>query len=177
MSDKPARALLMRVSFDADQLGNQLVWSVTDDVPADRNAFKRTGPYAGSLHFEPGDVMSVEVVATGRPDSFTGFTVTDATLITMPAPYQKQRVTPSPFDVTHATFDLDGFGPTQCQIAATDPQLRSCVATCAQTLTVVQAKGFWKFSLVLTVIVDRPGAQDPARAFSFDPIIVVGPGD
>jgi hypothetical protein len=177
MSAHPPRQLLMRVSFDADQLGNQLVWSVTDDVPSDRNAFKRTGPYAGSLHFQQGDVMSVEVVATGRPASFTGFTVTDATLITMPVPYQKRSVTPSPFDETHATFDLDGFGPNQCTISATNPDLRSCVATCAQTLTVVQPKGYWKFSLVLTVIVHRPGSNDPARAFSFDPIIVIGPDD
>lgn len=181
MNPTPPRQMMLRVSFDADQIGNQLVWSVTDDIPAEHNAYKHTGPYAGSLHFQKGDLLNFEVVATGRVATFETFRVTDATLITVPAPYQTPSATPSPFDEQHATFDMDGFAPSVCQTSALDPTLRTCTAHCQQQLTVVQPLGVWKFSLVMTVIVVRKTSsgllEDAARVFSFDPIAIIGPGD
>ena len=41
---------LLRVSFDADQLGNQLVWAITDAQPDEPNALDRQSTRLNSSH-------------------------------------------------------------------------------------------------------------------------------
>lgn len=171
MSDTPDHSYLLRVSFDADQLGNELVWAITDADPSEPNAFRRTGWAAGGLQFLQGDTLAVEVVGYGRPETFAGFTITDATLITLPAPYLRPLFSPSPFDVDQATFDLDDFQPTSCVVAQA---LKICTAHHPGPLTVVEPQGIWKFSFVVTVQVQRVDGSVETRVFSFDPIIAVG---
>lgn len=171
------RNLLLRVSFDVDQNSDQLVWNIFESVPGDPSAFKRTGVHAGALHFEKDDQLSVEVIAYGRPVTFDNFTITDATLITLPQSYYARASAPSPFDSTHATFDLDNFSPSTCAVREVD--LRACTARCATTLTVNEEIGVWKFSMVLTTVITKKKltgeTYQETRVFAFDPIIEVGP--
>jgi hypothetical protein len=179
MTISATRKLKLTVSFDVDQIGTELVWSVVHDDAEHQNAYQHTGRHAGALHFLQGDVVSFEVVATGRPGNFDSFGVTDATLITLPAAYQRNVVTPSPFDAEHATFDLDKFFPALCEeVAGSQPPLRRCVARCETQQVVVQEKGIWKLSMVLTLRISRKAADgtptQELRVFSFDPQAQVG---
>lgn len=162
---------LLRVSFDADQLGNQLVWAITDAQPDEPNAFQRTGWAAGGLQFLQGDTLGFEVVGYGDPATFAGFAITDATLITLPAPYLRPLFSPSPFDCDQATFDLDDFKPTSCTVAQ---NLKICTAISPEILPVVEPQGIWKFSFVVTVQISRVDGCVETRVFSFDPMIAVG---
>jgi hypothetical protein len=179
MSTTTPRRLKLTVSFDVDQIGSELVWSVVHDDADQQNAYKHTGRHAGSLHFLQGDVVAFEIVATGRPATFDTFAVTDATLITLPAPYQRNVVTPSPFDAEHATFDLDKFLPSHCEsVVGSELPLRRCVARCETQQVVIQEKGIWKLAMVLTVRVIRLGADGKPvpelKVYSFDPAVQVG---
>jgi len=183
--NEPPQSIVLRVSFDVDQLSNRLIWVFDDDGPVAplsnvNNAYHRFGRHAGSVHFNEGDVLSVRVLGYGRPDNFVTFSVTDATLITLPAPYLQEPPPPSPFDLEHATQELEFFDATP--VHSKDKELRICAADGKTALTVVQCKGVWEFSLVLTVAILRqsgvPGAAltREVRVFQFDPESEVGTG-
>lgn len=179
-SDSPCTYLL-RVSFYADQISNDLVWAVEQDDPVYPNALRKRGKAAGTLSFQRYDILAFEVVGYGLADTFETFEVTDCTLITKPAAYVRPLIAPSPFDCEHATFDLDRFQPTNngCGPVQTDEGLmRNCTAVCAQAQVVTQESGYWEFAMMLTVKLTRIKAEGQryheVRVFSFDPDVSVG---
>lgn len=182
IQDKPQEVLL-RVSFDIDQLSNRLVWVFDDDGPvtpgrAVVNAFQRYGRHAGAVHFNKGDQLTVHVLGFGSIKDFETFEVTDCTLATVPTAYLHVPPPPSPFGNEHATQKLKFAKPVD--LVSKCPELRIRAAHGKSRLTVVEEKGVWDFSLYVTVKITRiePDGchKHVLRVFLFDPESEVGTG-
>lgn len=183
---KDPQNVLLKVSFDIDQLNNRLVWAFDDESPLTGaakegssvvNAFHREGRHAGSVHFNQGDVLTVDLLGLGGKD-FVAFSVLDCTLVTMPMPYLRVPSPPSPFGIQTATQELV-FTPAQPDKARHGRQ--SYLAQGTTALTVSQSVGVWDFSLYLTVQITRlahggPDTTTEFRVFRFDPESEVGTG-
>lgn len=181
--EKPEDVVL-RVSFDINQLGNRLVWYFDDEHPVPppqalggHDAMHRYGRHAGSVHFNQGDRLSVQVYGYGCPGEFETFEVTDCTLVTMPAPYLQHPPPPSPFDLEHATQELE-FGAAK-GVPKSPDGTRLLMARGKNVLKVVQDKGVWDMSLYVTVAITRKvgvTTERVLRVFLFDPESEVGIG-
>ena len=178
MIDKSGpKTLLLKVSFDAEQVSSQLDWSVVprSEAPNNRNA--------GQLLFHKGQQFGLQVTGYGSAESgFSGFKVVDCCIITRP---QLIRIGgdvsplfahPSMFkNVDGATHHLHGhFDDVPQAGPVEDP--RQFVKTWSEKLTVADRVGRWELSFILTVrLLGMPKDQSD-RVFYFDPESQVGDG-
>jgi hypothetical protein len=178
-----APIVLLKVNFDADQLSSLLRYRLERPAAAAAAAEPPPEPddgmYADSLHFGPGEQLSVRVVGGGGP-GFAGFQVVDACFITRPqvllrtVDFGTQFAPPSLFvQSLGATLalglDLDAGVP----VVDPDGYLR-VAQTWKSTLDVVGVAGIWELSFVLTVRILRGDGSEHLRVFSFDPESEVG---
>ena len=164
----------LTVSFDADQLGSQLVWVATEGR---ENLFETYGPFAGSLLLPKNCLMRVEVRGYGS-QKLLAFEVESAGLITIPA---AASLSPSPFTGQSTAIALVQDFPPADHIVF-DPRIeRAYGISASQTpLAIGNEDGAWHLSMVLTVAL-RTAAPDGTvvssrRVFHFDPESYVGNG-
>jgi hypothetical protein len=171
-----AEKYLIRVSFDADQVGGVLVWRAVD-AATHKNAYRDQGRFAGSLHFDDGDEVTIELVGLGVLNEFVAFEIVDASVVTLPHSSVAGVSAPSPFATNHAVIALQGWSkPT---VVANPIDQRVEISRSAAALTVAQASGRWEMSLVLTVelVWLRAGQERrELRVFYVDPESEVGTG-
>ena len=164
----------LTVSFDAEQLGSQLVWLASENR---ENLYEPYGPFAGSLRLPKNHPRGVEVRGYGKK-ALQSFTVESAVLVTVPVDPQ---VSPSPFtghDV--AVVPLKGF-PVARQIVF-DPHIDRAYGITAlpEPLDIGNEDGAWNLSMVMTVAIRTAGENGAVevarRVFHFDPESYVGNG-
>lgn len=169
--------LILRVSFDAQQISSLLDWAFTPASQARGNAS------AGALQLYGGQVLQVEITGYGSEASgFAGFDVVDCCMVTQP---QLIRLggnqpalfaAPSMFDgVDSATHHLGGQFDDVDAPATIDGLVR-CVKVWDGALTVAQAPGRWDLSFMLTVRLQGVPEDQARRVFYFDPEGQVGDG-
>lgn len=169
--------LILRVSFDAQQVSSLLDWTFTPASQAKGNAS------AGSMQLYGGQVLQVEVTGFGSVASgFSGFDVVDACMLTQP---QLVRLggnqpalfaAPSMFEgVRSATHHLHG----RFNDVATPAPVAGTVCRAKVwdgSLAVATQAGRWDLSLVLTVHLHGVPQAQAQRVFYFDPETQVGDG-
>lgn len=164
----------LTVSFDAEQVGSQLVWQVSEGR---ENLYERYGPFCGSLHLPKDRKLGVEVRGYGS-QALQSFEVDSAILVTVPA---DAKYSPSPFsghDV--AAIPLGPFPPPQQIIF--DPIIERAYGITAVSglLNIGSEDGAWHLSMVMTVTIrtrSGDGAIDVSRrVYRFDPESYVGNG-
>lgn len=175
MNDDHDRAAI-RVSFDAMQIGGNLVWHIDDDKQ--RDLFQRFGRHAGSVHFDPDDEIYVEVYGFGPEAIFLDAKVLQAALITRPHTSQERYSEPSPWDPLGAVAALADWTDTG---AIVDPatSLRETMQSTKTPLRIVVAEGRWELSLIVTIALTfqgDAGKETSVRVFGFDPESEVGTG-
>ena len=178
MIDSTAKqALLLKVSFDAQQVSSRLDWSVTprSESPNNRNA--------GQLLFFKGQRFMFEISGYGSAASgFSGFKVVDCCIITRPQLVrigdQRQPLfaPPSMFkEVESATHHLHGKFIDRPQTGpGADPL--EYVKIWDDYLVVGQNDGRWELSFMLTVHLHGLPEEQSRRVFYFDPESQVGDG-
>ncbi len=166
----------LSVHFDAEQISNQLDYAFTS---CDGTADPRHGPYMGSIHFQPGQHVYLEVNCCGSETSgFTSFQILDCCIISVPqltqigADVRTVYSPPSPFlQAVGATYPLQL--DFVSQLLPPDPllpDLRRIRQEWKHTLDVGHTKGRWEISFVLTVRILRGDTHQPeVRVFTFDP--------
>lgn len=174
----PLDSALLSVSFDSGQVGSKLLWSVTEGR---KNLLQPYGEYAGSLYFDVSSLTSycVPVVLTAYGSStFRGFTVEDATIVSIPRNYVP-TTTPSPFKACFGYFATTPVGPfaygkVVCDRTSGRKLMR---AISKNPLTVAPTPGAWQLSMLLTVSIHFSDKScDKTRVFTFDPEAQVGNG-
>ncbi|GAB3258193.1 hypothetical protein [Chitinimonas naiadis] len=169
----------INVSFDIEQVSNQLIWSVDDKV-----SNPTTGRYAGGVRFFKGESLDFFVTATGDAKRFPNFQISilECTILSSPQIVSLDDPTDA---VVYAPPSLFS-GPdvsarpiseiTDCGVEVKHG-IRYVYMQKANALTVGQQNGRWELSLYITVkIVTNPGAQPILRVFTFDPESEVGNG-
>jgi hypothetical protein len=169
--------LILRVSFDAQQVSSLLDWTFTPASQAKGDAS------AGALQLYAGQVLQLEITGYGSEASgYAGFDVVDACMVTQP---QLVRLggnepalfaAPSMFDgVDSATHHLGGqFNDVDTPATLAGTVRRAKVWDGA--LTVAQAPGRWDLSFMLTVRLRGVPEDQARRVFYFDPESQVGDG-
>lgn len=171
----------LAVHFDADQTSSQLDYAFTS---CDGTADPRHGQYMGSVHFQQGQHVYVEVTGCGMKTSgYSSFQIVDCCIISVPQVTQMGTGVPtvysppSPFlQSVGATYPLQlDFVSELLPQNPELPDLRSIRQQWKHTLDVGHTKGRWEISFVLTVRILRGEHRQPElRVFSFDPEGSVG---
>lgn len=171
----------LSVHFDADQTGSQLDYSFTS---CDGTAHPYHGPNTGSVHFERGQHVYLDVTGCGSEKSgFTSFDIIDCCIISVPQITQigtdipTLYSPPSPFlQAVGAVLPLQLDFVTESLPPDPDwPDLRRIRQEWQHNLDVGQDKGRWEISFVVTVRILRGDGTEPElRVFSFDPEGSVG---
>lgn len=167
---------VLRVTYDTDQQGGALLWRV--DSSSGRNLLVTSGPYAGALHFEPGDQIYVDVRGSGRLKTFVSGRILAAHLVTMPHTGAGKFSAPSPFSDSTAVVELTDWNKPQ-MIDDVGLDTRYCLQQTTLPLPVVQKSGRWELSFVLSValvLLEDGEQREYIRVFSFDPESEVGDG-
>lgn len=171
-SDTPT--IWLTVSFDAEQLGSQLVWIATEGR---ENLFEPYGPFAGSLSLPKNCRMRIEIRGYGST-TLQSFQVESAGLMTVPV---APSLSPSPFKHhTTAIALLEDF-PLADHIVF-DPRIERAYGISASptALHIGNEDGAWHLSMVLTVAIQTAGpdgqVRTSRRVFRFDPESYVGNG-
>lgn len=171
-----AQTAIIRVSFDAEQTGGNLLWRV--DASGGRNLLESTGRFAGAVHFQPNDAIYLEVRGSGRLDTFLDARILAAHLITRPHTGQNAFSAPSPFSSETAVVPINAWTATQ-MIDEPAQGLRYSLQQSTLPLHVIQKSGRWELSLALTVaitLLENGVKRELVRAFFFDPESEVGDG-
>jgi hypothetical protein len=166
--------VLMRVSFDSDQLGGALVWAAVDET-THRNALKSQGEFAGSLHFNQGDSVALEIIGFGMAQTFLGFDIVDVSVVTVPHTTRERQSAPSPFGGNSAVMHIEKWqAPTQMS----EGSGRVAYSRLSDSpLPVIVKTGRWDLTIVLSVALNFAGAPLPTyRVFIIDPESEVGTG-
>ena len=171
----------LSVHFDADQTGSQLDYSFKS---CDGTAHPYHGPNTGSVHFERGQHVYLDVTCCGSEKSgFTTFEIIDCCIISVPQLTQIGPKVPtiysppSPFlQAVGATYSLPlDFEIQQLLGDTVPPTLHHIRQEWKHTLDVGYASGRWELSFVITVRIMRGEDSPPElRVFSFDPESSVG---
>jgi hypothetical protein len=173
---------VLRVSFDADQISDQLYWRLGDGDPGDLT--RPDGAYAGALRFYPGESLQLQVSGGGTVISgFSSFQIVDCCFITRPQVVyceeggKTRYAPPSPFLQAPG-----GSYPLALDFRAhldelTGPDYRKVVQHWKRTLDIGFSSGRWELSFNLTVRIMRGADQGfDVRVFQFDPESEVGTG-
>lgn len=177
MTMQEKQHLILRVSFDAQQVSSLLDWEFTPASQAKGNAS------AGALQLYGGQVFQVEVTGFGSAASgFAGFDVVDACMVTQPQLIRLGSnqpalfAAPSMFEGVHtATHHLHGhFDDVETPAPVTGTVRRAKVWD--GSLKVAAAPGRWDLSFVLTVRLQGVPDEQALRVFYFDPETQVGDG-
>jgi serine/threonine protein kinase len=171
-----ANAAVIRVSFDIEQRGVNLLWC-EPDTRSDRDLYSATGRYAGVVHLRSSDLVLVEVTGYGTDDELVSTNLLDAMLTTVPYASSDDVPAPSPFSDVRATTVIEHWASAEIRHDR-DKKLSTSVQRSVTPLEVVQRDGRWKLSLTLTVMIERRTAEgrlNEIRVFSFNPDIEVGP--
>jgi hypothetical protein len=186
----PASAahVLLTVGFDVEQLTSLLHYKLERSWPQsaprsapdpDPDPEPRDGLYADSLHFGPGEQLSLELIGYGGGD-VVGIEVVDACFVTRPkvltrsAEFRTQFSRPSMFDQgTRATMPLSlDFSSDTLPYGESGSRTR---LRWNDTLGITDTAGIWEVSFVLTVsVLRRDALTSEFRVFSFDPESEVG---
>ncbi len=170
------RKVSVRVSFDADQIGKNLVWYFKDERD-NRSLFESRGRYAGSLHFQQDDEVEISVHGFGYADRFVRATILDCSLITIPHRSPNTESPASPFSSERATCKITDWTDVE---VVNRGNSRETIQQSRNKLKVIQKLGSWEMSLVLTVRIERLteyGKEEQfVRVFRFDPESEVGTG-
>jgi hypothetical protein len=168
----------LRVSFDADQISDQLLWSL------DEGGLERPdGAYAGALRFYPGQSLRLEVSGGATLISgFLSFQIVDCCFITRPqvvncgAERRTRYAPPSPFlQAVGGSFPLElDFSSRVAE--REDLSYRKIVQSWKRTLDIGQSSGRWELSFNITVRIVRADQNTEVRVFQFDPESEVGTG-
>lgn len=171
--------VLLSISFDIDQVGSQLDWSLMPNVrPV-------TGKDSGGIAFTTGDTVEVEVNAYGLMSDFSSFQIVDCCLVTLPEVLQiGDKVptlysAPSPFvQSVGASYPISlDFSVSAEDHVGKDKRHRRITQFWKHNLNVNHAHGRWELSLILTVRIMRGlGNVTETRVFNFDPECQVGDG-
>jgi hypothetical protein len=170
-----AEAATIRVSFDVEQMGADLLWRASD-AESDRDLYSATGRFAGAVHLRDGESVSVEVTGYGAADGLISTSLLDAVLYAVPHQTIGERFPPSPFSHERATAPIEQWSPAEIHHYR-DRKLKASVQRSLTPLQVVQRNGRWKLSLILTVMIERHtagGKLNEIRVFSFNPETEVG---
>ncbi|MES2317592.1 MAG: hypothetical protein V4631_08870 [Pseudomonadota bacterium] len=185
---KPRPHVTLKLSFDADQNGSELVHSLVADNPGTPDPNPTHGPYADSLYFAPGEQVSVQITCSGsRAKRFDSFQIIDCVFITRPQVVQRGRdlptryAAPSPFlQAIGACFPmaLDFYAVADNSGSGIEPihtDERIVTQYWKRTLDIGLTPGLWSLSFAMTVRITRGlGSVDEIRVFSFDPEAEVG---
>lgn len=164
----------LSVSFDAEQLGANLVWVASEGR---ENLYDTYGPFAGSLSLPKNCQMRVEIRGYGSMD-MKSFEVESAGLMTVPA---APSLAPSPFKHHRTAITLLENFPTADHIVF-DPRIERAYGISASptSLHIGNEDGAWHLSMILTVAIRTAGADGlvriSRRVFRFDPESYVGNG-
>jgi hypothetical protein len=164
----------LSVSFDADQLGGQLCWSVTE---GNENMYATYGRFAGSLHLPKDRDLRVRVRGYGGRD-LRAFKVLSADLVTISGAL---RDSASPFVGQQTAVTQVGDLPPADQIVW-DPRIEraSGMTSSVKPFRLRDENGAWSLSMVLTVRIETVDAEGlivkRTRVFGFDPEAFVGNG-
>ncbi|MBV6320926.1 hypothetical protein [Duganella violaceipulchra] len=181
-SQSPAPRVKLIVRFDVNQLSSLLHYKLERERPPhgrgdEPDPEPRDGAYADSLHFNPGERLSLELVAYGD-NNVLRVDVTDACFVTKP----KVMVRSAQFSTRFSPPSMFGTGRAIQPLAldfsgATEPygtDRSKTVLRWNDTLDIVDT-GIWEVSFVLTVAIVRGDDILPElRVFSFDPESEVG---
>ncbi len=176
---------IVQVSFDVDQISAYLHWGIFDGEGNKRSdMYPPFGRHAGALHLREGDSIGIEVTAYGDADSGSLVTINilDAMFYSVPHGNGTLHSAPSPFSAVRATMPIGQWAPAEaCEtIKVHGKRYRTVVQRSLTPLKVVEQDGRWKFSLILTVAIEREirkgKARRDIRVFVFDPEAEVGSG-
>ena len=167
----PVNVPALIVSFDAEQIGDQLSWGVIDGL---QDIWQCYGKHAGSVYFETGCDLTVVLQGYGDKSNFLGFEVLDATIVSTPRSYDPPTSTASPFKGGRGATRVRDFAYFD---AAPDSRAnRMYMLAFSTSLKVAGTPGAWKLSMVLTVCIHYKDSNSETRVFTFDPEAQVGNG-
>lgn len=160
------------VSFDADQIGQRLIYQIEEGKT---NLIHQYGPHSGSAYMEPGDQLFVSLTCYGDPANFLGFRVIDATLVCHPRCYTPATSMGSPFGEDVGSIRVVDFlyDHPRCD---SDSKRLCMKAKSKCPLIAGQAAGAWMVAMTLTVQIYRTTAPCQTRVLNFDPEFQVGNG-
>ena len=167
----PVNVPALTVSFDAEQIGDQLSWAVIDGL---KDIWQYYGKHAGSVYFETGCDLTVVLKGYGDKSNFLGFKVLDATIVSTPRSYDPPTSTASPFTGGHGATRVRDFA--YFDAAPDSESTRMKMLAFSTSLKVASAPGAWKLSMVLTVCIHYNNSNSETRVFTFDPEAQVGNG-
>ena len=186
---RPAR-IKLSVSFDLDQLTDQLKWHFRDDNLQDDDSGDDHNPDrghdAGSVYFAEGETLRL-VVTGGSYQKFETWSVLDCCLVSRPKLFQCGPLIktiyppPSPFrDLLgmdmNATFSFPADQFAGHPLPDKDPAYYKLAQIWKGNLTVGPVKGRWELSFILTVNIVRADGSSLKRVFYFDPESEIGTG-
>lgn len=169
-----AKSAVITVTFDVAQGGDRLCWSAkADDGGSD--CYKKSGKHAGSIHWEPGESIFLEIRSLGDRASYIGFTIVSVTLIAIPRESQvAQLLAGDSATGTWTAADFDLLPHSSPNLERLEVAYRGKVPL---PIAATIKAGIWELSMVLTVKVNRhDDVCDQARIFRFDPEVQIGTG-
>lgn len=174
-----SKDVTLTIGFDADQISDQLAFKFTS--PDGQQPVHPTGLFEGEIYFCEGEIFHLQVIGSGRKDSFSAFQIVDLCLITRPMLVAIELgktvryASPSPFTQQIGASYAVPLDFTSDAIEILEKRL--VTQDWKRTLNVGNAQGRWDMSLVMTVRIFRgPLLPDEIRVFSFDPETEVGSG-
>ncbi len=165
---------MIRVSFDSNQFGGALVWAAVDETKH-RNAYRSQGLFAGSLHFNQGDTVALEIIGFGMAENFLGFDLIDVSMITVPHTTQERQSAPSPFGGNRAVLTIENW---QQIVKTPDGNGRVAYSRMSDLpLLVAEKSGRWDMTIVVSVALYFLDVKEATyRVFLIDPESEVGTG-
>lgn len=168
-------SITLNVEFDIEQDSQRLVWSFNG--PEGKIGRTDAGLESGLLAFQPGDTVTVSIVANSFSGRLESVSIIDCHLLTRPVlqswaePAPGTYPLPSPFFVPGgAAGSVTSFLP----VSGNSPTARQQRFT-GTTLQVANP-GRWQTTFVMTVAIGLANGGTTYRVFTFDPECQVSTG-